>query len=139
MSANTTAQRPVLRRISRETGLVVAFLFILANSVFAVLMLGEVRQASSLVTHTQNVLVALQEVRELIRQAGAGQRGMRFGEDLRVQRKLGPQTFGVGRVRVAKRDDFRPRIGLEPFRMQSADGAAAQNGNGRRSFFAAHP
>jgi len=81
MSANTTAQRPVLRRISRETGLVVAFLFILANSVFAVLMLGEVRQASSLVTHTQNVLVALQEVRELIRQAGAGQRAYLFTGD----------------------------------------------------------
>jgi PAS domain S-box-containing protein len=81
MSATTTVQRPVLRRISRQTGLVAAFLFILANSVFALLMLREVRHANNLVAHTQDVLVALQEVRELIRQAGAGQRAYLFTGD----------------------------------------------------------
>jgi PAS domain S-box-containing protein len=81
MSVTSTPRQRHLRRISRQTGLVVAFLFVLANSAFALFMLREVRKANERVTHTQAVMLELQDVRELVRQAGADQRGYLFTGD----------------------------------------------------------
>jgi PAS domain S-box-containing protein len=61
--------------------LVAAFLFIFANSGFALLMLWEMSQAKALVLHTQEVMMTLHEVGQLVRQAGAGQRGYLFTHD----------------------------------------------------------
>ncbi len=75
MTITATAQRSVFGPFSRQTSLVVAFLLILANSAFALLMFREVHQADDLVVHSQEVVTTLQDVRELIRQAGSSQRG----------------------------------------------------------------
>jgi PAS domain S-box-containing protein len=75
MNVIRPTKRPILRRLSRQTGLVIALLLVLANSVFALLSFYEVRQANELVMHTQEVMVALQDERELIRQAASDQRG----------------------------------------------------------------
>jgi PAS domain S-box-containing protein len=81
MSVIRAAQRSVLRRISRQTGLVIAFLFILANCAFALMMVYQVRQANRLVVRTEEVLLALNNVREQVRQASSGQRAYLFTRD----------------------------------------------------------
>jgi PAS domain S-box-containing protein len=81
MVFTSSAKRRVLPRLSHRTGLVTAFLFILANSTFALLAYHEVRQTNDLVMHTQEVMGALQDVRELIQRTGSGQRGYLFTHD----------------------------------------------------------
>lgn len=83
MSVSSPPRQRDLRRFSRQTGLVVAFLFILTNCAFALFMLHEVRNADEWVSHTQAVMLALQDVRALVREAGSGQRGyVRTGDEL---------------------------------------------------------
>ncbi len=74
----SSAQRLVLPRLGHRTGLITAFLFILANSTFALLAYHEVRQANAVLLQSQEAVDALQDVRELIQRAGAGQRGYLF-------------------------------------------------------------
>ncbi len=81
MDAVSDLKRPVLHRVSRQTGLVTTFLLILANSAFALLTYYELHRANGLVAHTQQVMSALEDVRELIREAGSGERGYRFTHD----------------------------------------------------------
>jgi PAS domain S-box-containing protein len=81
MSVIRAAKQTVLHRISRQSGLMFAFLFILANSAFALLMVHQVRQANRLVVHTEEVMLALSNVREQLWQAGSGQRAYLFTRD----------------------------------------------------------
>jgi PAS domain S-box-containing protein len=81
MSVTSAPRQRDLRRISRQTGLVMAFLFILANCAFALFMLREVHRADGWVSHTQSIMLALQEVRGLVKEAGSGQRGYLFTGD----------------------------------------------------------
>src|SRR6476646_8551638 len=74
MSVIRAARKSALHRISRQTGLVAAFLFILANSMFALLMVYQVREGNRHVVRAEEVLLALSDVREQVRQAGSGQR-----------------------------------------------------------------
>jgi PAS domain S-box-containing protein len=68
------AKQPLLRLVGRQTGVAAAFLVLLANTAFAVLMFHEVRRADDLVVHTQQLTAALLDVRGLVRQAGSNQR-----------------------------------------------------------------
>jgi hypothetical protein len=68
------AKQPLLRLVGRQTGVAAAFLVLLANTAFAVLMFHEVRRADDLVVHTQQVTAALLDVRGLVQQAGSNQR-----------------------------------------------------------------
>ncbi len=78
MAGVTTADaklgRDAPRRLWRSAGIVFAFLLIVANSAYSLVMLRGLQRADGSIQHTQQVLLGLENLLSLARDAQAGQR-----------------------------------------------------------------
>ncbi len=116
MSEGIATKRRPTQQLAHRAGLLIAFLFIIANSVFALLMFHQARQANGWLAHEQDLMLALQNLRELVHDAGSDQRGYLFTGDpqfLDAYQRADdsvPEALAKLRALVAKDADQRSQL-----------------------------